>query len=286
MSEYGSVVWPSSSEPIWTLNYSLEDAVKPEGIAVTSVNYRGHRVFAKASLPSLRVQYDANFTGPYKDPLHYGNAQFTSGSPTKKVSVYSYTSGGLRCLVLESFHQIGWYKLIQRWHFWENGVIYPRLYSSGIIEHKNHTHHVYWRFDFDIDTTSNNIPLEYNTYNGWQNLLTETVKTKYPPSNRTWAIMNKTSPSRGYMITPGPNDGMPDNFSVYDLWVLRYQPSEDRFGNQGSAYSDDLGYYLNWENTDGQDIVFWYCAHLRHVADGEHGDEWHSAGPNLTPFRY
>lgn len=291
MSEYGQVVWPSPENPIWKLDYRLVDSPDAEGIVVANAYYRGQEVFYKASLPSLRVQYDNNYTGPYKDPLYYGNAQFQNGT-TKKVRVYTYSSFGLQALVLETSYQIGWYKLIQRWTFWQNGQISPRLYSSGIIEHKNHSHHVYWRFDFDINGAGNNLALEYNTYDGnhgwgkgWHIKAHEITRTKYPAANRTWAILNKST-TRGYMISPGDHDGTADSFSTSDFWVTHYHASEDKHGNQGSAYSDDLQPYLNGENTDGQDVVLWYCAHLRHVADGETGDEWHHAGPELIPFRY
>jgi Cu2+-containing amine oxidase len=288
MSASGSVVWPSTAEPLWQLNWSLADSPDQEGIAVSQVLYRGRQVFYKASLPSLRVQYDGP-CGPYKDPLNYDNAKTTTRCPTSRVCVYSYVSAGLRALTIQSYHTIGSYRLTHRWVFWEDGVVHPRLYSAGLQCNDNHRHHAYWRFDFDIGGASNDLVLEYNTYtanlgwgNGWQPRTIEIARAKNPGSGRSWAVMDKGS-GRGYHIVPGPNDGQTDAFSNRDLWVLRYHGTEDKHGQQGSAASDDLQAYLNGEGVDGQDVVVWYCGHLSHEA-AEGGDEWHHVGPNLIPF--
>ena len=74
-----------------------------------------------------------------------------------------------------------------------------------------------------------------------------------------------------------------DAFSTSDLWVMRYNATEDRNGRQGNAAADGLGAYLNGEDVNGRDIVLWYCGHLSHHA-AEGGGDWRSAGPNLAPF--
>jgi Cu2+-containing amine oxidase len=288
MSASGSVVWPSPAEPLWRLNWNLADSPDEEGIVISQAFYRGHEVFYKASLPSLRVQYDGP-CGPYKDPLNYNNSQTTTRCPTANVCVYSYVSYGLRGLGVESYHRIGAYRLTHRWVFWEDGQVYPRLYSAGLQCNDNHRHHAYWRFDFDIDGAANNLVLEYNTYTdntgwgkGWHAKTTEISRLKNPASQRSWAVMNKSS-GRGYHILPGPDDGQADPFSNRDLWVMLYHGAEDTHGRQGTAWSDDLQPYLNGEPVDGRDVVVWYCGHLAHEAHAG-GDEWHHVGPNLIPF--
>jgi hypothetical protein len=291
MATSGSIVWPSASEPLWQFNWSLADSPDEEGIVISQARYRGHQVFHKASLPSLRVRYDGP-CGPYKDPLNYNNAKPTSGCPTTRVCTRSYVASGFRGLEVQSYHTIGAYKLTHRWVFWEDGLVYPRLYSAGLQCDYNHWHHAYWRFDFDIDGSGSDLVLEYNAGNvdigwglGWTPFWSETSRIKDSPYlARSWAVLDKSS-NRGYHIIPGPNDGLADAFSTRDLWVLRYQGSEDRNGRQGSAYSDDLSPYLNGENVDGQDVVVWYTGHLFHVAHAG-GDEWHYIGPTLTPFRW
>jgi Cu2+-containing amine oxidase len=235
------------------------------------------------------VQYSGS-CGPYKDPLTYNNAKTTSLCPSKRVCLYSYVSNGLRGLQVQSYHTIGAYRLTHRWVFWEDGQVYPRLYSAGLQCNYDHRHHAYWRFDFDIAGAGNDLVLEYNTYTpdqgwgrGWHTKSTEITRTKNPASQRSWAILDKQS-GRGYHLYPGSNDGVADAFSNRDLWVLRYHGSEDKNGSQGSASSDALQPYVNGEPIDGQDVVLWYCGHLSHHAHSG-GDEWHHTGPNLVPFR-
>lgn len=288
MAESGSVIWPSAAEPIWRFNYLLADSPDQEGIAVTQVYFRGRKVFWKASLPSLRVQYNGD-CGPYKDPLTYNNAQTTSLCPSQRVCLHSYVSGGFRALQVQSYHRIGAYRLTHRWVFWEDGACYPRLYSAGLQCNDDHRHHAYWRFDFDIGGAANDLVLEYNTYtpnqgwgNGWHTKTTEIARLKNTSSQRSWAVLDKQS-GRGYHILPGPHDGNADAFSTRDIWIMRYHGAEDKHGQQGSASSDDLQPYLNGENIDGQDVVVWYAGHLAHEA-AHGGDEWHHVGPYLIPF--
>jgi hypothetical protein len=288
MSESGSVVWPSSADPLWRFNWRLADSPDQEGIVIRSVRYRGRQLLYKASLPSLRVHYDGP-CGPYKDPLNYNNAQPTSRCPSSRVCLYSYTSGGKRALGLESYHRIGAYRLTHRWVFWEDGWLMARLYSAGLQCNYDHRHHAYWRFDFDIDDSANDLVFEYNNYTpnlgwgpGWHTKNAEITRVKNPSSHRSWAVMDLQS-QRGYHLLPGPNDETADWFSTRDLWVLRYHGTEDKYGQQGSASDDGLSAYVNGEDVYGKDAVLWYCAHLHHHA-AEGGDDWHSAGPNLAPF--
>ena len=291
MSEAGSVTWPTPTNPIWRFNWALEGSPDVEGIVISGAYFRGHEVFYKASLPSLRVQYDGNACGPYKDPLYYDDAHPTGGG-SNRVNVYSLWYFGFHSVVVEAYHTIGNYKLTERWTFWNDGQISPRLFSAGLQCNVNHRHHAYWRFDFDIDGPGNNLALEYNTTTpdlgwgpGWHTKQHEIVRVKNPPTRRVWAILNKSAPQRGFMIIPGAKDGVADGFSSGDLWVLRYHGSQDQHGRQGSAQDDGLAPLVNGEATDGQDLVLWYCGHLRHdAADG--GAELHSCGPDLIPFRY
>jgi hypothetical protein len=288
MSEAGSVIWPGPDEPLWTFGWRLADAPDQEGVVVRAARYRGHQMFYKASLPSLRVQYDGP-CGPYKDRLTYNNAQPTTRCPNSRVCQYSYLSGGLRALGVESYHRIGAYRLTHRWVFWEDGVVMARLYSAGLQCNDNHRHHAYWRFDFDIDDAASDQVFEYNSYTpdlgwgpGWHAKTYEITRLKNASSNRRWAVMDRST-QRGYLLIPGAGDGAADAFSSSDVWVLRYQATEDRNGLQGDAANDGLAPYLNHEDVSGQDVVVWYCGHLSHDAH-EGGSHWHGVGPDLIPF--
>lgn len=290
MSESGSVTWPSPAWPLWRFNWVLANSPDAEGIAILSAYYRNHQVFYKASLPSLRVQYDHG-CGPYKDPLNYDTAQPINGS--SRVKAYWVISAGAFGVAVEAFYRIGQYRLTQRWTFWMDGRVSPRLYSAGLQCNDDHRHHTYWRFDFDIDGASNDIAFEYNTTTpntgwgpGWHVKQVEMSRVKNPATLRSWAVMDRGS-GRGYHLVTGSNDGRADAFSTRDVWFMQYRGSEDRHGRQGGASDDGLAAYLNpGQSIAGTDLVIWYAGHLAHHADPDNADEWHSCGPTLVPFRW
>jgi Cu2+-containing amine oxidase len=289
MSESGFVTWPNPSTPLWQFGYTLADSPDAEGIAITGASFRGRKVLYKGSLPSLRVQYNSS-CGPYKDPLTYNNAHAISGS--NRVKVYTIWSGGLSGVATEAFHTIGAYKLTERWTFWADGRITPRLYSAGLQCNIDHRHHPYWRFDFDIEGAPNDTVFEYNSTTpdlgwgpGWHVKHHEITRVKNPATHRSWAVMDVNT-MRGYHVLPGANDGTGDAFAPRDLFVMRYHSAEDKHGQQGNASDDGLAAYINGEIVEKSDVVFWYCAHLGHHAEPEHADEYHACGPTLIPFRW
>jgi Cu2+-containing amine oxidase len=288
MSEYGSVTWPGPALPLWQFGYALTDSPDAEGIAITNAYFRGRKVLYKGSLPSLRVQYDNGIM--YKDPLNYNDAHAIAGS--NRVKVYTVWSGFLLGVAVESYHTIGAYKLTDRWTFWADGRITPRLYSAGLQWPVDHRHHAYWRFDFDIEGAPNDTVFEYNTTTpdlgwgpGWHVKHYEITRVKNAATHRSWAVMD-VGTMRGYHILAGPNDGIADAFAPRDLFVMLYHPTEDRHGQQGSASDDALAPYISGEAVEKADVVIWYCAHLGHHAEPEHADEWHACGPTLVPFRW
>lgn len=287
MAESGSVSWPAGN-PVWQLTYHLGDSAQPEGLVLRQVRFRGKLVLWKASLPSLRVQYEGDKCGPYKDPLHAQNAvPWPNG---KLVKVYDYVVGGQRCLALETYHTIGSYRLRQRYILTPEGQIQPAMFSAGLQCPYDHRHHVYWRFDFDIDGPGSDSIFEHVAGRGdigygpgWTKYWSEASAIKQANPTR-WAVMDRRTQS-GYFIVPGSGDGVADSFSRRDAWFMRYRWSEDKQGNQGSPWGDELDAYLNGENVDSTDVVLWYCGHLsHHHHDG--ADEWHSVGPILAPFRW
>ncbi len=291
MSESGHIVWPSASNKLWEMDYTLADSPDSEGIVVRGVRFRNRLLFYKASLPLLRVEYDRNACGPYKDPLNYDWSVTSSRCSNKRVCVFTYASAGHQCLGLQANYRIGAYRLIQYFVFVDDGRVLCRLYSAGLQCNATHRHHAYWRFDFDIEGASNDLGFEYNTYTsnlgwgqGWHMKNPEISRVKNPGSRRCWAIMEQSN-GRGYFILPGAHDGVADAFSSQDIWFLRYHGNEDQHGRLGSAANDGLSPFLNGESLNGQDIVVWYCGHLHHHAD-DGGEEWHSAGPDLVPFRW
>jgi len=284
MGTSGSIVWPSAPEPIWQLNWHLADSPDEEGIVISRARYRGHTVFYKASLPVLRVQYSGS-CGPYKIPLSYDTTRESDYCPGTRVCIYSYVDQGYRAFSIEAlyasyrFHFTGGrldsgvlrtrtYEFEQRWVFWEDGQVSPRIYAHDLHHCSGDSRfHAYWRWDLDIDTPGNNVALEYNSYTedqgwgrGWHAKTVEIGRTRNWSSDRSWLVLNRSS-RRGYHILPERGEASADAFAYRDLWVLRYHASEDKHGNQGSEYSDDLQTYLNAEDVLGKDVVVWYCQH-------------------------
>ncbi|MEV6280816.1 hypothetical protein [Nocardia sp. NPDC051832] len=280
MSVSGQVSWPPEA-PVWNFVWQVVDG-DSEAIAFLNVSYRGKKVLHKASVPMIRVHYDQG-GGPYKDQMSIGNMR-------RPVAVYEGNPGsGFRFLVVESYHEIGRYRLLNRWIFRDDGIILPQMYSAGLQHPYNHRHHVYWRFDFDIDGAANNLALQhlptgqdYGYGPGWHPKRTE-VSTTHTGENR-WAVMNKAT-DRGFLIDKGPFDGHSDWFGPRDVAVVGYRGAEDLRGGLGTAHDDQIPHHVNNENIDGQDVVMWYVAHLAHVAH-DNGDEWHVCGPILRHFRY
>jgi hypothetical protein len=276
---FGRVSWPPGA-PLWTFLWDVADH-DSEGIAFRDVFFRGKKVFHKASLPMIRVQYDSGH-GPYKDSLSGANMQGA-------VQIREGTHPQFRFLVVESQHRIGRYRLVNRWIFRSDGVVLPQLHSAGLQHPSNHRHHCYWRFDFDIMGAASNLALEHTNVGdnwgygpGWRPIRFEQTGWHGPGTN--WAVLNKQS-NIGFTINRGPFDGPSDGFSVFDVWTTAYHGPEDLRGRLGTPWDDQIYQHIDGEPVDGADVVFWYCAHLRHDAhDG--GDEWHVCGPILQPFGY
>jgi hypothetical protein len=256
----------------------MADYPDSESIAFRDVFFRGKKVFHKASLPMIRVQYDSGIA--YKDPLAGNNM-------VGPVKVSDFTQFGHRFVVVESYHRIGRYHLVNRWFFRDDGIIQPQLHSAGLQHDSNHRHHVYWRFDFDIAGAASNLALQKANIGtnwgygpGWIPRVNEIAIIHIGPN--LWAVLNKQN-NLGYLISKGPFDGASDGFSSFDVAVVAYHGAEDLKGRLGTASDDQIRTHVNGENVDGQDIVLWYVAHLFHDAH-DSGDEWHVCGPILQPF--
>ena len=76
------------------------------------------------------------------------------------VAVYQQDVGFGNELVMVSEMNAGWYRYIMEWRFAPDGTIRPR-YGFGSVTNgcvcNPRTHHVYWRFDFDIVQPNNKV---------------------------------------------------------------------------------------------------------------------------------
>ncbi|WP_157651877.1 hypothetical protein [Burkholderia ubonensis] len=286
-------VWPDPSDPIWEFDWYL--GCEPEGLQISRAYFRGRDVFYKATTPILRVQYDPidHLVREFRDHLNWQNSHW--------IDIYEgvATNAPVRYIAIDTYYNrgIGNYRILQRWVLWENGVIDARVFSRGEQWPANHRHHIYWRFDFDIDHPSNNLVLEWQGYgnygygDGWLPLTIEAVRNKQEflrPDGSTdgtsWAVIDKDTGS-GYQISPGENDGVADAFSAFDLAVERYHGWEDDLPCRiASAQNDQVADLINGESVDGEDVVVWYVGHLFHDVS-DIGRDWHETGARLIPIQ-
>jgi hypothetical protein len=192
-------------------------------------------------------------------------------------------------VTLVSELEAGWYRYISRWTLTDNGVIKPRFgfgAASNSCVCNIHTHHVYWRLDFDIATAANNAVTE-NTLNGDKQITVEGMLPRVDPSHQTWTISNTLS-GESVVVRPGPWDGNWDKYGKGDVWVLLNKtPNEFEDGVtcvSGCSTPINIAPFVNGESTSNTDIVFWYGAHFNHingnVACGT------SAGPDIQITRW
>jgi len=158
-------------------------------------------------------------------------------------------------VVLVSEMEAGWYRYVSEWRFHSNGTILPR-FGFGAVQNSCvcnlHHHHVYWRFDFDIETPGNNLVQEYNDpilvgNSHWHKKTFEIRRPKDPSRKRKWKVSNSST------------GGTPD---------------------QCKAHIDN---FINGEGVANQDVVIWYAAHFTHDVHVETG---HIVGPTLSCVKW
>ncbi len=283
---------------------AASSGLNASGVELQYVSYMGKSVLRRAHVPVLNVKYDNDACGPYRDWLYQEGAFHAKGDsvapgfvickkpPTTLLESLSDT-GNFRGVAiyatdsdfaLTSEMNAGWYRYIMEWHFHPDGTIEPKFEFSAV---KNscvcniHHHHVYWRFDFDIETPGKNQMAEYNKRSGWRDIDTEQTRLKDSAEQREWRISN-TETGAAYIIQPGPNDGVADKeFGIADLWVLHDNGKteiDDGIKQSQGPKKAQLNKYLNGENTHSTNIVVWYGAHFTHDVS-ETVD--HEVGPRL-----
>ena len=287
------------------------------GIELQYVNYKGKRVLRRANVPILNVKYDEDACGPYRDWQYQEGMIEANGNdvaagfrlcptPAKTVldsgndqgnflGVAVYVDVGQQEVVLVSEMEAGWYRYISEWRLHVNGTIKPRFGFDAVNNScvcNPHHHHVYWRLNFDVGNSKKNMAEEYNNpplagrQSNWHTIKYETRRLKNPSSNRKWRIKNRQT-GKGYMISPGANDGIADSFGRGDIWFLRNRPNQFDDGVEaiGPPYEALIDNFVNHELIKNRDVVVWYGAHFTHTT--KHDDDaaiGHIVGPDLRPL--
>jgi hypothetical protein len=97
-----------------------------------------------------------------------------------------------------------------------------------------------------------------------------------------WKVRDKKN-GRGYLVEPGPHDGIADGWAVADMWALLYNATQIDDGGAVAGLGGDavhLGNYLNQANINGRNVVLWMHAMHRHAG----GIGCQLVGPTLKPL--
>jgi hypothetical protein len=310
------------STTLWTMlvtRPAASSGTNGSAIEVQNVDYLGKRVLKRGGVPILNVQYVNNACGPYRDwqnqegMFHADNADpvthlcpvpnisgFCSG-PAQTIlddgtdvgnfnGVAYYTTGTEVVLVTEM--EAGWYRYVNEWRFDVNGTIRPRFRfgttASSCVCH-THTHHAYFRLDFDIAGSEKNVIWEVN--GRWMPIrrTTEMMSPRSPTWNRRWIIENAGTGDK-YMVIPRTIDGLYDTYGRGDVWLLRYHQDAELDDctaqhpcSVGGNTEIDLAQFVNGESIDKQDVVMWYGTHDVHIGGTEDTD---AVGPDIVPVSW
>ncbi len=282
----GHTVWRG-----WIFDWEVKDSA---GLSIRNVRYQNEQVIYKASMPVIRVRYDGNACGPYADRIDWLNLLNISNCGNKKICQRGYTdSSGRNWCELGLLAGIGAYRLYQVYYFSDDGYLQLRLWSRGLQCNADHDHHIYWRIDFDIGDALKDQVFVYDNNRpnigwgaGWLKYTTELNDLKESATSRRWFVRDNAT-GHGCWILPGP-DGSTDIFSTKDVAPRLYHGfSEDAPWPFGAGSFNGVGGHLGYDNGEDiqeKDVVFWYVAHLRHLA-AQGQNQWHSVGPLIKVQR-
>lgn len=313
----------SGDQTLWrflAVRPAASSGTNGSGIELKYVDYRGKRVLFHAHVPILNVEYGSDGKaigcGPTYRDWQNAETQFQANGSTvapgfvlcphpATTIIDNGTDAGNFAgvaifvdgqeVVLISEMQAGWYRYVTEWRLHANGTIRPRFGFAGTENRCTchlHTHHVYWRLDFDIRTPNHNVVEEFNEppivgNNHWHTKQFEIQRQRDPAHHRHWRVRNTLS-GESYAIVPGAQDGTPTMFGVGDLWVLRYHPGELDDG-QGFTTDPALSrahlerFMTPPESVADTDVVVWYAGHYVHDAGVEVGNR---VGPDLVPSNW
>lgn len=305
--------WPAAA-PVWEFDLvrpgATRDAGTPNGtgLEVRDAFYLGRKVFERANTPVLNVEYDAGGCGCYRDwswaetnfvaggvvPASPCLALPASGSVTSTCDTgVGGTPGAFRGIAFEDYGtelvvsthmEAGWYRYLMKWHFYADGRVRPEYSFSAdraVCTNYAHRHHVYWRFDFDLEGTPANDTAAEVTGATSTPLTAEAARTWGAPTSGTfWAVRDAVT-GAGYDLVPSSADlKVPvDAFSKADALVLRYRANE--LTDPGGTCAINFGAMANGEPLDGQDLVMWYRSSALHEAGNPF--ECDVVGPTLRP---
>lgn len=294
------------NEVLWKLTIvrpSASSGVKGSGLEIRQVYYKGQLVLNRAHTPILNVQYTNNRCGPYRDwgyAENPFNAVGTNLAPgIRQVSERPSTiidsgndRGNFRGVAIYQTEEkielvtelsAGWYRYASRFELYNDGTIKPIFQFSAVSNScvcYSHNHHVYWRFDFDINGRSNSVQLKNGTT---FNPVVRELSQKRRSTSEVWRVTGEAG-TAGYDVIAGPKDGIADTYAVADIWLLKYRSNEIDDARVRRTTRAALNSFVTNESLSNANLVMWYGAHFFHENDGSKHDDIFTVGPTLRPF--
>lgn len=323
--QYQFAINAQDGTPLWSFLAIRPSASSDENgsaIELVDVKYKGKSVLKRANVPILNILYDGNTCGPYRD-WQYAESQFNA-DPANGTNVATgvrsctvpattvmesnndagnhqgiayYTEGD--AVVLVSELSAGWYRYISEWRFHADGTIQPR-FGMGAVSNSctcnGHVHHVYWRFDFDIDTPAPNRILETHghDFNAFSIPFELKAYRNIKLAHETWIVDNSKT-GDGYKIVSPSSDGTAkgDAYARGDMWFVAYNATEmDDANTHGSGTQANIDAFVSNQKLNNSDVVVWYAGHINHNRGMFNVHHPHSisgalvAGPDLIPLRW
>jgi hypothetical protein len=310
----GDVQWGD-----WEFRYTIDSPLF-DGLVIVDVKWKGTRVLSRGSLPTVLVKYRGNEEkkssgcGPYADHLHYylymGGESGTgiAGTFTSEVEIRVH---GDEWFEIGVFAEIGGYNFWQAWMFNRKqgrlkAVLQARGWSCGESPpvRRDHRHHAYWKMDFDVDGSKNEVWAIRNKKTSVGGILGDFAAAKIPKEWNDWQLdddeliawMIVNPVSQKHVLIKYRHKESRDlpgkpwfGFSHLDAGIRVFHQTEDEFWPHDPMYP--LGYMMGPEIgpelfsgpeslEGGKDIVFWAVAHLSHkwTSADEDNPQWHPTG--------
>jgi primary-amine oxidase len=176
-----------------------------------------------------------------------------------------------------SLHHAGNYVYLVQWTFHDDGSLHPEVGLTGELydTKRAHTHNNYWRFDFDLDGSADDLAQQITHTNNYpfpslgsdlvMNFTSEAADTLYPlislhHISRHWRVQDTqihtgvgADDKIGYDLLPNPQGmfrGIPlfERYARDDFWVTRWHKCE--------MYATHNNTYMNTQGCKKWQLIF------------------------------
>ncbi|RYD15072.1 MAG: hypothetical protein EOP90_10905 [Lysobacteraceae bacterium] len=219
-----------------------------------------------------------------KPLISYGNCPFQlPGYPNATADCFTGVAveDGGDHVTLTTQHAAAWYQYTARWTFYADGRMEPEFgfgNNDGTGNETTHWHHNYWRMEFAIDNSVENVISIDNVDQTTEFSDLRDVTGGPGGGPVTWSVRNATT-GNGYRFEPGPEDSLlaPNDsgrgFHNVDIMATRQHDNEygDRSDNPLGACAMDDDVLVNGESLVGTNVgtAFYYHVSVRDTSNNE-----------------